>query len=690
MANARATPPELETNSVPLEAALERHFGFSTFRPGQRDVIEAVVAGRPVLAVMPTGAGKSLCYQLPALLSRGVTLVVSPLIALMQDQVDGLAARGIAATCINSHVSPEERSRRLAAACSGAYQLLYVAPERLRYDGFIEILRGVGIDRLAVDEAHCVSQWGHDFRPDYRELPRAAAALGNPQVIAFTATATPEVRQDIVELLGLDQADGGRGPDVFVHGFKRDNLRLRVVPVQRIRDKVEHLDALAQAQQEGSGIIYCSTRKNVDKIADALESRGFAMGRYHGGLDEGQRSEAQRAFMSGEARIMVATNAFGMGIDKADIRFVAHHDLPGSLEAYYQEAGRAGRDGLPADCVILFNYADVHVHQFFIDQIGNGADDRGMPPSPPAQVARLQGLERSKLRRMLDYCYAEDCRQHLVLRYFGERSSGGCGACDLCDAGVGEAPPSWALPRSSSAPARRKKASAQAEVALAPAAIPDDGQLVLLQKILSAYARSRGRLTVPRIIALLRGTAREMPEDLAESRSAGMLAGASAALLETVIAELLVAGALRTLPHRARVHVLTEAGVALLRGERTLELRLPVSEAMAPAKGRSRRRKSAAAKSVQAGAEAVVDDELGDADPALLAALVAWRRELARENSVPAYVIAHDLVLARVASAMPRNERDLLAIKGIGPAKVERYGEELLAAVRGHLAAASG
>ncbi len=668
-----------------LDDANQRHFGHGSFRPGQREVIEAVVAGHPVLAVMPTGAGKSLCYQLPAMLSSGTSLVVSPLIALMQDQVDALAERELPATFINSHVPPAERDRRLARACAGDYKLLYVAPERLRNGRFISALRGARLDRMIVDEAHCVSQWGHDFRPDYRELPRAARALGVDQLCAFTATATPEVRDDICELLGLDRARGGRGPEVFVHGFRRENLRMHVVPVQRLRDKIAHITALAEQSEEGSGIVYSATRKNVDKVATQLEERGLSVGRYHAGMSERERAAAQRAFMSGEARIMVATNAFGLGIDKPDTRFVAHHELPGSLEAYYQEAGRAGRDGLPADCVLFFNYADVHVQQFFIERVGAGGDPGPHAAPIPAQIARLQTIERAKLRRMLDYCYTEDCRQHLILRYFGEGvpQGEGCGACDLCATRLGEVAPDWAQPKHAIAPSKRKRkrdgeAKPREPVTLEPAALPNADQLVLVQKILSAYARSKGRLSRPRIIALLRGTGKEMPEDLAKSRSAGILARTPARLLQAVIEELVARGALRAVPRRQHVYVLAALGVSLLRGEAAVALSLPSSAAI---KGRHSHNTSTW--SGKPGAKPA-EEKVLDADPALLEALRRWRLEVSREQVVPAYVVAANRVLERIAAARPRTSDELLAVKGVGQAKVRRYGEALLEAIRRH------
>lgn len=348
------------SNTQLAREALQRHFGFDDFREGQAEVIESVLAGRDTVVVMPTGGGKSLCYQLPALMMDGVTLVISPLIALMKDQVDQLAARNIASTFINSSISYAETSKRLSKLRMGEYKLVYVAPERFRSQSFMDSIAETGVRLFAVDEAHCISHWGHDFRPDYLRLKDAAERLGRPQIIALTATATPQVRADISEQLGISD------PHVSVAGFDRPNLALRVLHTATEKEKLDVLKHLIH-DSTGSGIIYAATRKSVEQISAKLKLAGLNVELYHGGMDEGERSRAQDAFMSGRAQAIVATNAFGMGIDKPDIRFVAHFHLPGSIEAYYQEVGRAGRDGLPADCIMLFNYADTRTQQFFIE-----------------------------------------------------------------------------------------------------------------------------------------------------------------------------------------------------------------------------------------------------------------------------------------------------------------------------------
>jgi ATP-dependent DNA helicase RecQ len=340
--------------------ALQKHFGFTEFREGQAEVIERVLAGRDVVVVMPTGGGKSLCYQLPALMMDGVTLVVSPLIALMKDQVDQLTARGIPTTFINSSLSYSETNIRLSKLRLGAYKLLYVAPERFRSQAFMDSIAETRVQLLAVDEAHCISHWGHDFRPDYLKLKEAAERLGRPQIIALTATATPQVRGDISQQLGLTD------PHVSVAGFDRPNLALRVLEPKTDKEKYETLKRIIE-REPGTGIIYAATRKSVEQIAARLKLAGLRVEPYHAGLPDSERNRAQDAFMRGEIRAIIATNAFGMGIDKSDIRFVIHFQFPGSIEAYYQEIGRAGRDGGASDCVCLFNYADKRYHDFFID-----------------------------------------------------------------------------------------------------------------------------------------------------------------------------------------------------------------------------------------------------------------------------------------------------------------------------------
>src|SRR5918999_3795371 len=342
-------------------SALREHFGFGGFREGQGEVVESVLAGHDTVVVMPTGGGKSLCYQLPALMRDGVTVVVSPLIALMKDQVDALHARGLPATFINSSLDFEEQKERIAGVRAGRFKLLYVAPERFRSAHFVETLQRADISLFAIDEAHCISQWGHDFRPDYLRLKAFVERIGRPQTVALTATATPYVRADIIEQLKLDD------PRAFVSGFDRPNLSLGVVHTEKEREKYARIRQLAEEYKGQSGIVYTSTRKSVEQITRKLQEARLPAVGYHAGMTDEERVRAQEEFMSGGAQVIVATNAFGMGIDKPDIRFVVHFHLPGSIEAYYQEIGRAGRDGRPSVCLLLFNYADKRTQDYFIE-----------------------------------------------------------------------------------------------------------------------------------------------------------------------------------------------------------------------------------------------------------------------------------------------------------------------------------
>jgi ATP-dependent DNA helicase RecQ len=341
-------------------SSLRKHFGFDDFREGQRDVIGSILEGKDAVVVMPTGSGKSLCYQLPAMILDGATLVVSPLIALMKDQVDALRARGLPATFINSSIPESEQRARIEALRRREHKLVYVAPERFRSSRFNSALQSIPISLFAVDEAHCISTWGHDFRPDYLRLRNVIRSLGKVQTLALTATATPYVRSDIIQQLGLTQ------PQTFVSGFDRPNLSIQVIHTERERQKIAHIKRLAQ-RINGSGIIYASTRKSVEQVGMKLKDAGLSVVTYHAGMSDSIRIKAQDDFMGGRKQMIVATNAFGMGIDKPDIRFVVHYQMPGSIEAYYQEIGRAGRDGLPSTCVLLFNYADKNTHDFFIE-----------------------------------------------------------------------------------------------------------------------------------------------------------------------------------------------------------------------------------------------------------------------------------------------------------------------------------
>ncbi|WP_124726814.1 DNA helicase RecQ [Staphylospora marina] len=398
------------------ERMLRKHFGYPSFRPGQRRIIESLLAGRDTMGIMPTGGGKSVCYQIPALLFPGITVVISPLISLMKDQVDRLLLHGIPATFLNSTLSPEEADERIRRLMAGEYKLLYIAPERLESERFHTIFQRLPVDLVTVDEAHCISQWGHDFRPSYRTMAEKILGLPKkPLIMALTATATPDVREDITSLLGI--------PRDAVHTMpvRRNNLSFFV---RREEDRTAFIRSRLARSPDKTGIIYCSTRKEVDKLYTALQSAGVAAARYHAGMDEREREHAQERFARDQVQVIVATNAFGMGIDKSNVRFVIHHNLPRNLESYYQEAGRAGRDGEPGECILLWNPGDMVIQRHLIDQSGLSPERKE--------------LERDKLRCMVRYAVHTDCLQVFIARYFGEEEAEPCGLCGPCRSVHGE------------------------------------------------------------------------------------------------------------------------------------------------------------------------------------------------------------------------------------------------------------
>ncbi|MFJ7725083.1 DNA helicase RecQ [Neobacillus sp. NPDC097160] len=388
---------------------LESHFGYSAFRNGQEQAIRSVLAGSNTICVMPTGGGKSICYQIPALVLPGTTIVISPLISLMKDQVDALIQAGIPAAFINSSLSYSEANERIRDAKQGKYKLLYIAPERLDSYEFVEDLKNMDIPLVAVDEAHCISQWGHDFRPSYRHIQQMVKSLPQrPNVLALTATATPRVREDICHLLNIDERN------TIITGFERENLSFSVIKGQ---DRQKFLlDYLKKNEQE-AGIIYAATRKNVDQLYERLKKEKINVARYHAGMGDTDRAREQERFLEDKASVMVATSAFGMGIDKSNIRYVVHYQMPKNMESYYQEAGRAGRDGLDSECIMLYSPQDVQVQRFLIDQ----SSDR-------SRITQ----ELEKLQQMADYCHTENCLQEFILKYFGETETDSCGRCGNC------------------------------------------------------------------------------------------------------------------------------------------------------------------------------------------------------------------------------------------------------------------
>jgi len=515
-----------------VRARLRAHFGHPDFRPGQEEIVAAVVGARDVLAVMPTGSGKSLGYQLPAVMLPGTTLVVSPLISLMKDQVDELNRRGIGSASLHSMLSVESRREAWSAARAGALRLLYVAPERFASDQFLRLLGEIEVARFVVDEAHCVSEWGHDFRPDYRRL-RAAAAMcrradrapGRPPIAAFTATATPEVRDDIVALLGLDE------PQVLVAGFDRPNIYLRVQPVDDGDEKDELLPPLVRGRR---ALVYAATRKTAEGAAASLREAGVEAAVYHAGLEDRERMRVQDAFAAGSLQVVCATNAFGMGIDRPDVDAVVHYAIPGSVEAYYQEIGRAGRDGRAATATLLWDPADVETRRFLIDSPRRDKPQRHAPLDP-AEVARRRELEHTKLRRMVEYAGTTACLRGTILRYFGDPAvRDPCGSCGNCRPGA-----------------------------------LDAYEQALVRNLLAGIVRAGERYGRQRIIAMLRGDTQDLPASLTKLSTTGVLRHETPDALYRWIGAAIAAGLVAVTKDQYRTLSLTQQGRDVLRGQIT-------------------------------------------------------------------------------------------------------------------------
>jgi ATP-dependent DNA helicase RecQ len=615
----------LDVSSSALAAALKRRFGFDHFRPGQQEIVADILRDRDVLAIMPTGGGKSLCFQLPALLRPGVSIVVSPLIALMQDQVRLLQDNGIDATFVNSSLERAEMKRRLARLERGEIKLLYVAPERLlqsEFEGDVlpRLQKSHGISAFVVDEAHCVSDWGHDFRPEYRQIHRLRAQFPAVPIAAFTATATERVRADIVKQLAL------RDPGIHVASFNRPNLYYAVRP--KSRTTYDELLDLAR-RDDGAGIVYCLSRKRVDEVAERLQADGIRALPYHAGLESDTRRDNQEAFIRDDAQVIVATIAFGMGINKPDVRWVVHYDLPKTLEGYYQESGRAGRDGEKARCILYFGAADIRTAEFIIDQ--------KVDPVTLEPMLDEQRMARQQLRQVLGYAESGECRRAVQLRYFGESFPGKCGACDNC---------------------------------LEPRATVD--RTTEAKQFLSCIARlaqRRERYGVAYVIEILRGaeTQRIITRDHASLSVYGI--GRVLGLQEwrDVARALLHQGLMVQSQDGYSVLSLNEASWQVLRGER----RVDVGESVKPAKARGKPAKPAAPTG---------------ASGELFEALRALRKRLADEAGMPPYIVFNDASLREMAERQPTNLDEFSTIVGVGQAKLERYGEEFVEAIRERVA----
>jgi ATP-dependent DNA helicase RecQ len=620
-----------------IAATLRSTFGYDSFRPLQEEIVRAILGGRDVFVLMPTGGGKSLCYQLPALLLDGLAVVVSPLISLMKDQVDKLQAMGVAATFINSSLDPAEIGRRQGAVARGDVKLLYVAPERLMLPGFLQLLAAAEVAFFAIDEAHCISEWGHDFRPEYRELRRLRERFPATPLAAFTATATRRVQADIVAQLEMEQALTFRG------SFNRPNLYYEVLPKHAA---YEHLAGYLRGHPDPSGIVYCQSRAGTEALAARLAADGFSATAYHAGLEGDERRRRQEAFSRDDVRIVVATIAFGMGIDKPDVRFVVHFDLPKNLEGYYQESGRAGRDGEPSDCLLFYSYGDAAKHEHFIRQ---------KPSAAERQVAGQQ------LRQMVGWAESATCRRRALLAYFDESLDGADGGRRTADDGLA------VVGRQSSAVAAGAAPGRCCDVCLVPAEEVD--ATIPAQMLLSCVVKTRQRFGVAHLIEVLRGSRGErvLRNGHDQVSTYGIGRDRPKEEWQHLARELLRGGYMHQDPDDFNAVKVTERGRAVLfRGD-------PVAIRAAPA-----RPAPPAAPAAQPGQDLV-------SHPALFDRLRAVRKRLADERGVPPYVIFHDATLRHMAAALPTSADALRRIQGVGERKLHDFAGDFLPAIEAYV-----
>lgn len=599
--------------------ALKKYFGYDTFREGQETLVDGILSGRDVMGIMPTGAGKSLCYQIPALLLPGITLVISPLISLMKDQVSTLNQAGIHAAYLNSSLTPGQYRTAMKYMVNGQYKIIYVAPERLLTEAFIDAAKQIEISMISVDEAHCISQWGQDFRPSYLKIPDFVNLLEKrPILSAFTATATREVKEDILALLGLQD------PVQLTTGFDRKNLKFLV---QQPGNKWQAAREIIETHREECGIIYCLTRKTVEEVCDHLVKSGYSATRYHAGLSDEERRHNQDDFLYDRKQIMVATNAFGMGIDKSNVRYVIHYNMPKNIESYYQEAGRAGRDGLPSECVLLYSRQDVVTNQFFIDKMEppEEADDE--------TAAMIREREQERLKRMTFYCFTNECLREYILHYFGEYGSGYCGNCSNC--------------------LTQYEEKDVTEIAA---------------KLIGCVKESSWSFGLVAIADAVHGSrnAKILRGGLAENPYYGSCSEVPLHQLRQIMNHLVMQGYL-TIAGEYRTIQLTDTSDEILNG-RPVFMKT-ARERPKPAAGTKEKKIS-----VSAGQQ--------DIDRGLFEKLRALRLEIARQEKVPPYIVFSDKTLVQMCILKPQDRTEMLRVSGVGEMKYAKYGERFLEVLR--------
>lgn len=601
-----------------LESLLKQYFGYTSFRPGQHEVIQTLLEGRDCLAIMPTGAGKSICFQLPALMMPGVTLVISPLISLMKDQVDSLVNQEIPATYINSQCTFEEAKARFAAIRAGRVKLVYISPERLENEFFTSFMQSLPISLFIIDEAHCVSQWGHDFRPSYCAIKDWIAALPRrPVVGAFTATATEKVKEDMMTLLGLEKER------IFIGGFDRPNLYFRVVRTNR---KLDFALAYVQQHQEDSGIIYAATRKEVDRVYEELTRRGIRAGRYHAGLSDDVRRTMQDAFTYDRLQVIVATNAFGMGIDKSNVRYVIHYQMPKNIESYYQEAGRAGRDGAPGECILLFSRQDIMIQKFLIEQ--------------SVHDPQQQAVEFRLLNAMVRYCEGNHCLRHYILTYFGEHPSWQrCEKCGNCDQETVE-----------------------------------EDMTEQVRSICLCVDELKGRFGMTMVCDILKGSqnAKVRRYGFENNSAFGMLGDFTLSEVRDMVRQCIDDGYLDQSDGKYPVVSLTADGRQALSGSRRIVQQKVVAADPVPELPKRQQKRRAGA----------IDE---DALRPLFDTLRAVRLELAKDEHIPPFVIFSDATLWDMAALKPDSLDAMSQIKGVGSFKLHKYGRQFVGAIQSYI-----